>query len=132
MKRTWMTLIFAAAAASATASAQELIANIPFDFTAAGKHMAAGQYRVSALQGGPSGVALRGATNQTRALLVAATTNGDQAGAPRIVFHCQSGTCAIAQVISPTKSTTYVTPRTRSGEKERVVAVRLKSTTTAD
>ncbi|MBI4906816.1 MAG: hypothetical protein HY820_24520 [Acidobacteria bacterium] len=135
MKRTWMTMVFAAAAISATASAQELNANIPFDFAVGGKQLAAGSYSISTLRGtGPSGIIVQNRDTKQAAILIALTTTTTQSyGQATLVFRCQPGSCTIAEVHTPNGTArSFLTPALRSAEKERTMAIRLSSGNTGN
>lgn len=129
MKTTWMTMIFAAAVIALPSMAQELKATIPFDFSANGKHLQAGTYSVTRLSGnGPYMLWLMNqATKKSTMIVSTITLDGkavqDRAG--QIVFQCQSGICALAQVHPPAAQfgRAFSVPRTMGVTTERTVAI---------
>lgn len=134
MKRTWMTLVFAAAATCSAALAGELNANIPFDFTAGGKAMASGAYVVTRLDSAGGSYVIKMTNRQTgnSAMLVSTfALNSVADDNAKLIFRCASGPCALAQVHSPGESQgrAFAMPRTLAGDRERTVAVRLTSAT---
>ncbi len=123
--------LFVLAAVLATAaSAQELQANIPFDFSVSNKRMPAGEYRVSrAMMSGSNFVLqFRSLASRQSAMAVASSEiDGNQAAGrvAKLVFSCRSGECFLSQVHSPGATTArrFHTAPLKAGEQERVVAV---------
>lgn len=129
MTRTWMTTIFAAATITASASAQGLKANVPFDFTVAGKHMAAGTYSVVENRGTGQTVtySLRNTGTPQAVLAVASrTVSNDPTPAAKLVFRCVKAGCTLAEIHTPGGTPRGLqTPSAPKGEQERTVAIRM-------
>ncbi|MBI4906817.1 MAG: hypothetical protein HY820_24525 [Acidobacteria bacterium] len=133
MKRTWMTTVFAAATMTVAAHAQDLRANVPFDFNAVGKRMPAGTYVLTPDKGTMpmNGYVVRNLADKTSVFAVSNRTISNQPGTEaKLIFRCASGTCALAEIHEPGKvSRAFPISTSRN---ERVVAVRLTTATNAN
>ena len=90
---------FGLAAVTASAQAGGVKANIPFDFTAAGKTLPAGQYMLIA---DSNQVTIEDAKGRAVAMILANHTAERSAGATgQVVFHCYRYRCFLAELWSP-------------------------------
>ena len=92
-------LVLGLAAATAFAQTGGVEANIPFDFTAAGKAFPAGQYTLIASS---DQVTIEDAKGRPVAMMLANHTAERSAGATgQIIFHCYRYRCFLAELWSP-------------------------------
>ena len=117
-------LVAAAGAASAQIQAT-MTAQIPFEFRAGNQVMAPGTYQVDGLAT-QTGIPLFRLTNvharQSIAVLAQAEVDpqkGWTVGEPKLVFACTSGSCALAQLWSGSRSYAYKfrAPKLGKGEE---------------
>jgi hypothetical protein len=99
MKNFTTTLIIAAAAlvTAGAASAQVLKADIPFEFQAGGKVMAAGTYQVYLRVVGGTVILKNANRNAAITAMPSSHIEGAEQGA-KLVFRCVHGSCSLAQV----------------------------------
>jgi hypothetical protein len=115
MKKLTTQLMIATAAllvVAGVASAQTMIASIPFEFRAGDRVMAPGTYRIdsSQLSGAPLFHLSNVHSGGSIMLLVKAPVDpkkGWTAGNPRVVFACTSGSCALAELWAGSGSYAY-------------------------
>jgi len=116
-------LVVVAGAASAQIQAT-MTAQIPFEFRAGNQVMAPGTYQVDDLATQTSIPLFRLANVHARrsiALLAQAAVDpqkGWTVGEPKLVFACTSGSCALAQLWSGSKSYAYAFSRPKLGKGE--------------
>ncbi|MBI4906818.1 MAG: hypothetical protein HY820_24530 [Acidobacteria bacterium] len=133
MTRTTMMTVFAAAAMTVAAHAQEMKANVPFDFSVAGTRMASGAYTVkqhSDTSPTKSYVLRNASTKKAIIAITSASLNHAESGNAKLVFRCWSSGCALAEVHQPgVWPRQFPTRAPKSGEGERAVAVHLTAST---
>ncbi|MBI4906814.1 MAG: hypothetical protein HY820_24510 [Acidobacteria bacterium] len=136
MKRTWMTIIFAAATTAATAMAEGVTANIPFDFSANGGNLPAGQYQVTRVNSIATTYKIRMQNVETgRAVILVSGIGIDRESASpsKLVFSCRGVDCSVAQVFLPGESVghAFPGPKAKGAAQERKVAVLFGSSSAA-
>jgi hypothetical protein len=96
---TMLLLIVALAFVTAVASANaQSIANVPFDFVAGGKSMAAGHYNVSNSTTGGEIVRISSSSNETAFSLATKLNNGRPAQKSKLVFHRYGNRYFLAEI----------------------------------
>lgn len=115
MKRYLSSLLALGLLLAASAHAQTLKANIPFDFVVNGHNMSAGEYRIERLGNGGNAIALRG-TDNVLALTFACST-GKPATDSKLIFNRYGAEYFLAQVWTAGKNTGRQLP-TSAAERE--------------
>ena len=103
MKRYLTSLLALGLLLAASAHAQTLKANIPFDFVVNGHNMSAGEYRVESLGNGGNAIALRGADNALA--LTFACSTGEPATTSKLIFNRYGAEYFLAQVWTAGRNT---------------------------
>ena len=95
---TLSSIVIAAGAAGATAHAQSLRADVPFEFKVGDQTMPAGSYKVTRLKSESTTVSYKVVGSGKSAIRQAKTIEPDSSQPPRMTFNCGPGGCALTEL----------------------------------
>ena len=124
--RTIMVAAVAAVAGVATASAQNMKANIPFKFRASSVYLPAGAYTISSVDEANGKIySIRNAdTHQAVLVTVRNTVTSGSGQDPRLTFACYSENCTLSQLWTPDAGFQLTTPHNKA-DAERSASLRI-------
>ena len=119
--------LLVAAATPLAAQVDRMTANVPFDFTVAGKAMPAGQYEVWKAPNS-SAIVVRGLSQKTSALSVAMrepVTSREPAADTRLIFHRYGNQYFLHAVVNAYEADEFTLPQLRA-ERELIKTAALQ------
>jgi hypothetical protein len=121
-----MVATIAAVAGVATASAQNMTANVPFKFRAATAYLPAGSYTVSSVAQAYGKIySLRNNDTHQSVLVTVRNTVASGSGQdPRLMFTCYSENCTLSQVWTPDAGFQLTAPHNKA-DGERTASLRI-------